>query len=210
MRQSAILLLLGILMLFGCDGQKRLNDANLRKPINDYLAANNAACIRVDGKFPIDISLSQWKLKAGQTSQMLALEHAGLVKSADTSAVVQDIGSALSFRPNGPQPVKRYQVTDEGRKYLHPIAQILGSSDGFCYGQEVVDSIVKWSEPLTQGNYTETRVTYTYKIDNLASWARSPEIQAAYPDMKLTTGQAGREVDTALHLTDQGWIVNGR
>ncbi len=47
----------------------------------------------------------------------------------------------------------------------------LGQTASFYYREKTVDSIIKWTEPVTVGATTQTEVTYTYKIANLAPWA---------------------------------------
>lgn len=84
----------------------------------------------------------------------------------------------------------------------------LGQSDGFCYGHEQVDSIADWTEPQTQGDYSETTVTYTYKVPDFAAWTKLPEITQAFPAINSTLGAAGKNQSIALHLTDKGWVVN--
>ncbi len=37
--------------------------------------------------------------------------------------------------PTPPQPVKRYDLTDEGKRFMRQILGTFGQTDGFCYGQ---------------------------------------------------------------------------
>lgn len=82
---------------------------------------------------------------------------------SDTVAVTQGI-----FSSSSPHRVKRYEPTADGRRYFQQVAAALGQSAGFCYGNKTVDAIVKWTEPMTVGPYSQTEVTYTYKIADLA------------------------------------------
>ncbi len=52
-------------------------------------------------------------------------------------------------------------MSAEGQKYLQTVMTDFGKTAGFCYGQKQVDSIVKWTEPVTAGASTQTEVTYT-------------------------------------------------
>jgi hypothetical protein len=110
-----------------------------------------------------------------------------------------------------PQPVKRFQLAGEGQKYFQQVSGTFGQTGGFCYGQKTVDSVLKWGEPVTTSGYSETEVTYTYKIVNMASWAERPDIQQAFPDVGVTLGGASKTNQAAaLQLTSNGWQVSGR
>jgi hypothetical protein len=110
-----------------------------------------------------------------------------------------------------PQPVERYELTAEGKKYFQEIPGLLGQTSAFCYGQKTVDSIVKWTEPVTMGAFSQTEVTYTYRIVNLASWAERPDVQKAFPDIETTVSRVSKTKQVAgLQLTNQGWEVPGQ
>ena len=47
---------------------------------------------------------------------------------------------------------------------------------------------------------------YTYKIENLADWAKSPDMQNTFPGIVSTINGAGKTtLNQNLILTDQGW-----
>lgn len=130
--------------------------------------------------------------------------------ASNTTAVVHGMLDALQGS-TPPQPVRRYELTAEGKKYFQQIPGRFGISNGFCYGRMTVDSIVKWTEPMTTGAYSQTEVTYTYKIVNLASWAEHPEVQRAFPDIRTTVDGAAKTAQIAgLQLTNRGWEVPGQ
>jgi hypothetical protein len=104
--------------------------------------------------------------------------------------------------------VKRYEPTDAGRKYLRQVPAVLGQSAGFCYGDKTVDSIVKWTEPVTTGPYSQSEVTYTYKIANFAPWAERPDIQREFGDVRTVVNGVSKSNEIAgVQLTNQGWQV---
>jgi hypothetical protein len=106
--------------------------------------------------------------------------------------------------------VKRYDLTSEGKKYFQQIPGTFGQTSGFCYGQKTVDSIVKWTEPETGGASSQAEVTYTYRIVNLAGWARRPEVQRVFPGIQTTlTGALKTAEISGVQLTSKGWEVPG-
>jgi len=203
MRNFSLFLLAGVVALTACDSARKPSDANFRKAIDQYLAKRGKACTWVVGSFPADVSDSEQKLQSGAASQMAVLERAGLVHSSDTIAAAPGI-----FGPSAPRRVKRYEPTEEGKKYLQQVPGVLGQRTGFCYGDKTVDSIVKWTEPVTMGASSQTEVTYTYKIADLAPWAQRSDIQQQLGDVRATVDGISKTNEAAkLELTNQGWVV---
>lgn len=206
MGQWMMLVVLSLVVSSGCKSAKRPDDENLRSAIDQYLLTQTRTCIAVDGKFPLDVPAGT---KSGAGTSLAALQQAGLVQSQNTTAVVESMANALSLGPKNAEPVKRYTVTSEGQKYFQQVQSSSSVLDGFCYGHEKVDSIVNWTEPQTQGDYSETTVTYTYKISNLAVWAKLPEVDQAFPSIGIALDGAGKNQSIPLHLTEKGWVVSG-
>jgi hypothetical protein len=206
MRSFSLFLLAGVVALTACDGTRKPNDGNFRKAIDQYLAKHGKACTWIGRPFPVDVSESEQKLRSGAASQMAVLDRAGLVRSSDTIAATPGI-----FGPSAPRRVKRYEPTDDGKKYFQQVSVVLGQSAGFCYGNKTVDAIVKWTEPVTMGTSSQTEVTYTYKIADLAQWAQRPDVQREFGDVRTIVGGISKSNEIAgLQLTNQGWEVPGR
>lgn len=206
MRRHILFSLAAFLMLGGCSSEKKPNAANFTKAINQYLAKHGQACTLFAQTFPIDILKSELKDQYGTAPQIAALEQAGLVHGSNTTAVLHGMMGALG--PSAPRLVRRYELTDEGKKYFQVKPGAFGQSGAFCYGQKAVDSIVKWTEPAAMGPYTQSEVTYTYRIANLASWANRADIQQAFGDIRTTVSGISKADETAgLQLTNKGWEV---
>lgn len=207
MRKTILLVLTVTAVLGGCNNTKKPNADNFTKAINEYLAKHGQVCALDDQTFPANVTLPEQKQQTGIGPQAAALEQAGLVRGSNTTAVVPTLADALT-RSATPQPVRRYELTDEGRKYFRQRLVGLGQAGEFCYGQKAVDSIVKWTEPVAMGPYTQSEVTYSYKIENLAAWAQQPDMQQAFPDIRSTLQGASKPDQIAgLVLTNKGWEV---
>ncbi len=203
MRKLTLIFLGGVVSPTACNDTKKPNESNFRMAVNQYLAKNGKACTWIGRPFPADVSESEQKLQSGMSSLMATLETAGLVRSSDTVAATPGI-----FGPGAPRRVKRYEPTDAGRKYLQQVPAVLGQSAGFCYGDKTVDSIVKWTEPVTTGPYSQSEVTYTYKIANLAPWAERPDVQREFGDVRTVVNGVSKSNEIAgVQLTNQGWEV---
>ncbi len=198
-----------VLLASGCHSAKSPNTSNFTKAINQYLDKNGGECISPLRPLPIDIPVADLAQTSAIMAQLSALEKSGLVAGKTMTVVPQTPLNPFSISRPAPQPVKRYDATPEGNRYLRSYFTSIGRAEGFCYGVRQVASIVKWDEPVTQGGYAITSVTYTHKIDRLADWAKSPEMQQAFPLLKSSFGLVGTEQRATLHPTNQGWEVDG-
>ncbi|HEV2417011.1 MAG TPA: hypothetical protein VGX94_04350 [Terriglobia bacterium] len=203
MRFLSLVLIASLLPLAACNSVKEPSDANFRTAINQYLAKHGRACAWIGQAFPVDVSELEQKSQSGTGPEMAALEAAGLIRSSDTVALTPGIYSSST-----PHQVKRYEPTAEGRKYFQQVAAVLGQSAGFCYGEKTVDAIVKWTEPVKTGPYSQTEVTYTYKIADLAPWAKRPDVQREFGDVRTTVAGISKSDEIIdLQLTNHGWEV---
>jgi hypothetical protein len=200
----------GLLILTACSSVNKPIDTNFKIAINRYLTKHGEACTETGKQFPVDVTETEQRLQAGTASQMAVLEQAGLVRSSNTTAVVHGMTNTLrGLAP--PEPVKRYELTPEGQKYFRQTSGMFGQTASFCYGEKTVDSIVKWTEPVTMGAATQTEVTYTYKIADLAPWAERPDVQREFGDMRSIINGISRSNEIVdLQLTNQGWEVLGQ
>ncbi len=206
MRRRTLFPLAVVLMLGDCSSEKTPNADHFTKAINQYLATHGQTCTFISQAFPVDVLASVLKDQSGTPPQMAALERAGLVHGTDTTTVIRGMMGALG--PSAPRPVRRYALTDAGRKYFQMKPGVFGQTGAFCYGQKTVDSIVKWTEPAAMGPYTQSEVTYTYKISGLAPWAKQADVQQVFGDIRTTVSGISKANETAgLVLTNKGWEV---
>jgi hypothetical protein len=196
--------------LTACNSAKKPSATNFTKGIDAYLSRHGEACTVIGRQFPIDIPRSEQDEQYGIGPELAALEQAGLVHGTDRNAVVHGMLDPLRGA-TPPRPAKRYELTTNGKKYFQQITGPFGQTNGFCYGQKSVDAIVKWTEPVTVGPYSQTKVTYTYKIVALAPWAKGPQVQRMFSDIKTTvTGASNTTEVVELQLTSKGWEVCGQ
>lgn len=76
----------------------------------------------------------------------------------------------------------------------------------FCYGHREVTSIDSFTPPAPVNGFNQTTVTYHYVMKEVPVWAKTPEVQAAFPVMaEATSGEATGKA--ALAQTPVGWQV---
>lgn len=92
--------------------------------------------------------------------------------------------------------VSRFTVSTAGTRY----------APRFCYGHRVVSSIDNFTPPAVANGFPETQVTYHYTMQDVPIWAKTPEVQLAFP--KLAAAVSGQASDHAtLAQTMAGWQV---
>lgn len=201
------LTLFSVLLLVSCASKKNANEKNFSEALNSYLAKKGQVCLGIPSSWPVDLNESERRSGMGRAAEMAALERAGLVRSHETET---DYTPPLSSRPLKAK-VLRYELTDSGKTFyrekdrlgLAANKQVQGD---LCYGQQTLDKIVKWDGPTPVGGSQEASVIYTYKIDNLAEWAKNPDVQRVFPGISSTIDGAGKtQMNQALTLTNQGW-----
>ena len=201
------LMLLGVLLLVGCASKKDANEKNFSEALNSYLAKKGQICLGIPSAWPVDLNESERRSGMGRAAEMAALEKAGLVRSNETET---EYTPPLSSRPVKTK-VLRYELTDNGKTFYREKDRLALAGNkqvqgDLCYGQQALDKIVKWDGPTAVGDSKEASVFYTYKIENLAEWAKNPDIQRVFPGIVSTIDGAGKtQMNQALTLTSQGW-----
>jgi hypothetical protein len=157
----------------------------------------------------------QKTMPTGTAGSMAALEAVGLSKGEDTEIPM----TGFDGKPTGGKfKVKRYVLTDAAK----PFEQIKevesfgmngktkGTQTDLCWGKKALDKVVKWEGPMKFGDYQEAKVTYHYKIKELADWAKKPEFLAAFPYVgQIIEGAEKKDEKHGVKLTSVGWEANG-
>jgi hypothetical protein len=92
--------------------------------------------------------------------------------------------------------VNRYTVTTGGNRY----------APRFCFGHRNVTAIDSFTPPTPENGFPTTHVTYRFNLADVPIWAKTPEVQAAFPAMaKATTSESTAQA--TLAKTIGGWTV---
>jgi hypothetical protein len=200
-------MVLGTLILLGCGSKNDVNEKNLSDATNANLIKKGQLCLGIVSKWPVDVPKSESQMTTGRAPEMAALEKIGLVRSHETET---------DFTPfSNTSPVKtkvlRYELTEEGKKFYREkeLPGLTGAKESrgdICFGQQALDTVIKTEGPITVGDKKEMTLYYTYKIENLADWAKNPDVQKTFPGIVSTINGAGKtQINQNLVLTDRGW-----
>jgi len=197
----------GTLLLVGCGSKNDANEKNLSDATNAYLIKKGQLCLGIATKWPVDLQDSDRGPGSVKGSEMAALEKIGLVRSQETETEVAPLSGARPVKVK----VLRYELTDDGKKFYQEkeAPGLIGQKESrgdICFGQQALDTVVKTEGPITVADKKEMTLYYTYKIENLADWAKNSDIQKTFPGIASTINGAGRtQINQNLILTDQGW-----
>jgi hypothetical protein len=201
MIKTALILVLGVSLsaaLCACDSTTSANEKNFGTAVTRYFEKKGDLCLD-PVQWPVDVyetDLRQQKLYPdGVAGQMAALETAGLARGEE---VTLD-GSKVK--------VRRYKLTEAAKPFLHADAK---QQQRLCWGRKSLDKVVSRADPVKVGDHEESSVIYTYKLSNVAAWARKPQLKEAFPVLgRNVDGEQSQKEKLYLQLTPQGWEAVG-
>lgn len=174
----AMLLLTSVVPLTGCNTKTKATPANYIATMNAYFVEHPDCLLGGGTRFPYEVGEKDPQGPSQQ--QMDAFATAKLVEAKREPAI----------------HISRYTLTAEGTR-LAP---------RFCFGHRVVTLIDSSTPPAPANGFTETQVAYHYRVADVPIWAKSAEIDAAFPKFQLeTSGEATDKI--TLALTGVGWSV---
>ncbi len=189
---SCSLILLSLLT--GCDNtdyKARIQKENDRNNPN----GNKAICLRV-GKLFNDMYPYTIKYMAGYDKDMdyqdpIYINHKlnqRLALFAKEGLFTEEL---VGY--DGDKPLYRYDLTDEGRKYLDR-KWLRGTN--FCFGRIVVEKILKVDNQWKD----KPMVRFSYHMDNVPNWIKNPEIYRLYKGYgSMEAAVTGNELAEGIH-----------
>jgi hypothetical protein len=208
MKTNVLCVMVLVTLLFlGCGSKNDANEKNLSDATNASLVKKGQLCLGIATKWPVELQDSDRGPGSVKGSEMAALEKIGLVRSQETETEVTPLSGARAVKVK----VLRYELTDDGKKFYQEkdAPGLIGQKESrgdICFGQQALDTVIKTEGPITVGDTKEMTLYYTYKIENLANWAKSPDVQNAFPGIVSTINGAGKTtLNQNLILTDHGW-----
>ncbi len=92
--------------------------------------------------------------------------------------------------------ISRYTQTPAG----------IAAGQRLCYGYRTATGIVSSTPPVTVDGFPQTKVVYSYKIEDVPMWAKTDEVKAAFPTFAHEL--SGTATDTiTLAATRVAWTV---
>jgi hypothetical protein len=154
--------------------------------------------------WPIDLTEAEAGAHSRHAVQLPVFEKLGLA----TSTIVPAPKSAEN--PDG--AVKRYALTDEGRKYFKPHSY--KTRDGaahqndFCVARISVARVESWQVDSHDAQHPAALVSYSYHIEP-APWMDNADAQRVLPMVaKVIKGaEGGLQMHQGFTKSPQGWVA---
>jgi hypothetical protein len=182
----------------------------LQRALDGYLAKQGNVCL---GKFdwPVVVSERDFRLGTRDAVQMPVLEKLGLVTS--TSSIQQRVRDEVEETVS----VKRYELTEAGRKYYLDKASTTEAPGGgklehhkdLCAAKLSLDKVVGWSKPTDSPGSRQVTLTYTYHV-SAAEWTADPDAQRVFPMLdRIIKGEGTMQLEQRMLLARDGWVAVG-
>jgi len=176
---------------------------NLAAPLDDYLARSGDLCLAMTD-WPIDLTEAEAGSGARHAIQFPVMEQLGLVHST-----IVEVPKSTE-NPDG--AIKRFELTDAGRKFYKPHANAARGADhpnDFCVAQLKREKIVDVKLDASDARHPVAVVSYTYKIDP-APWMQNADAQRVFPMIARIVNGAGGQIQLrqGFMLGDKGWVAH--
>lgn len=177
---------------------------NLAAPLDDYLSQRGDICLAMFD-WPIDLTEAEAGAGARHAIQFPVMEQLGLVHSTIVAV------PKSTENPDG--AVKRFELTDAGRKFYKPHASAVQGAgqphaNDFCVAHLKREQIVDVKVDASNAQRPMAVVSYTYQIDT-APWMQDADAQRVFPMVARIANGAGGKLQLRQGFTrgDKGWVA---
>lgn len=179
-----------IILAAGCN--KKTDTGSFKTAIDNYYSAHPSCVWQSPVKFPAQADASNDQ----QTKGFDALTDAGLLTRTPQEKKRFLIGS---------KQVNDYDLSDKGRTTwtVDPSQPGYGN---FCYGHREVTSIDNFNLGKNANGADNAVVNYHYDLTSVPDWAKSQEMQTAFPNLQSDLA-AQKTANTTLVQTNDTWQV---
>ena len=173
----------------GC--KKQVDQAEFKSAINKSFTGRHECVWPVPIKLPAQADPS----KDEKTRDYDALTDAGLFIRTSVEKTRFLVGS---------KQVNNYDLSDKGRPAWTPDPNQPGYGN-FCFGHFNVTAI-DHATPNDPSNPTQYTVNYSYEVEGLPDWVRTPESMRTFPKIAADTSIQSATA-TLVKGTNGGWAV---
>jgi hypothetical protein len=190
--QYTAVLFCGVTLLFaGCSKQDD-SKANYQAAINNYYKAHPVCLWQETKKFPVQAATSD----DAKTEGYDALTDAGLLARTTGEKKVFIVAS---------KQVNNYDLSEQGRSTWTPDPSQPGYGN-FCYGNRTVDSIDNFTSGVNGSGLKTAEVNYHYSLTGVPGWAKTQEIQTAFPSVAAALAQ-NQPAHDSMVMNGSTWQV---
>jgi hypothetical protein len=179
---------------------KEATKANFAKALQAH-HDEEKACLNVAVRFPYEAEKG-----AGTLEVLRELAARGLLTASETRKTVQQV-ALFGAPPTTKVNATAFALSDTGKAVSREQTGWTHSTD-FCFGAPQVVDVTSFTEPADMLGIRMSRVKYTYRVEEVADWARSEVLQRHSKELAwaLTSKTAPVEATAALVLMNDGWV----
>ena len=172
--------------------------------LRTFLAAGHDQICLGMYDWPIDLTEAEAGAHSRHAVQLPVFEKLGLARSTLVAV------PRSAENPDG--ALKRYALTDEGRKYYkahaHTGRDKVAHPNDFCVARLTLATIEDWQVDARDAQHPSATVNYTYRIDP-APWLADADARRVLPMVAKVIQGAGGGVQMHQGFTrgDQGWVA---
>ena len=190
--------------LIACSSPQDATESNFKSAIQEYYTQKQA-CFSLNAAFPHEVAKSDYSYK--KNSEILnELVAIGFLNSTETEKEVR----VFLGQSKKKEPAVRYELTEKGKGVTKETEKAFLSLGGtnFCYGNYAVEEITNFTEPSDFMGEKVSKVKYTYKAKDIASWVKENDV------LKNSFNRIAKDIASidnpiegkaALILTNNGW-----
>ena len=175
-----------LLLVGGCK-KTADNSINYKSSIDAFYAAHPSCLWQQPQQFPTQVGTSD----ATKNAPFAALVDQGLLVRSSSEKKIIIVSKQET----------NYDLSSKGRSDWTPNPNQPGYGN-FCYGHRSVNSITS-STPTNSQPGATTQVTFTYGFSGAPDWAKSTEMQNAFP--QIQSDMNGGTANATLVDTNNGW-----
>ena len=183
-----------LMLLTGCD----MNDYKTRiQEENDYKneSGNRAVCLRVGQIFPdmypYTIHYLEGEIDPNDPHDKIRRNNKLNLKLSLYAKEGLFTEELVGY--DGNKPLYRYNLTDEGLKYID---KKWWGGTNFCFGRVVVEKILDVDNQMKG----KRMVLFSYHMDNVPNWIKNPEIYRLYKGYgSMEAAVTGNELAEGIH-----------
>ena len=197
---------LAVLALAGCSHQAdpaTPAPETLAAGLRTFLATGNDEICLAMYDWPIDLTEAEAGAQSRHAVQLPVFEKLGLAHST----IVPVPRSADN--PDG--AIKRYELTDEGRKYYlshaHTGRDGQAHPNDFCVARIALDKVQGFELDPHDPKQSTATVNYSYRIEP-APWLSDPDAQRVLPMVAriINGANGGLQMHQGFTRSEKGWV----
>ncbi len=154
--------------------------------------------------WPMDLTEEEAGANSRHAVQLPVFEKLGLAKSTVVSVPKSTVN------PDG--AIKRYELTDEGRKYYKPHVHTgrdrVAHQNDFCVARLTLAKVESWQVDSRDAQHPTATVSYTYHVEP-APWMDNDDARRILPMVaKVIKGaDGGLQMHQGFTRGQQGWVA---